>query len=244
MAKRYWWQQNVIVSVGLFLVLAGTTVTNATSIGTSVSDDVSGNAPKAVDHAMTSYNLQEQENLYVDDTICLQTTVDADEKAKQDEANKKAKEEEQSRKNEAIASNGNTSGRFRLSTVSDSDSTIVATIDKFLAGYPLAGSGQTFLDAGKQYNVDPYFLVAIATEESGRGTSGLARSQNNFFGRKSGGGWASYTSKSAGITNEAQYISEIYLNVGLNNIDSIGRKYCEGNAWANKIRGHLADIRG
>lgn len=219
-------------------------MTNATAIGSKVVDTDTDSVPKAFNLAMTSYNVQEQENLYVDDTICLQSVIDTDTKLKQEADVKSAKQEEEKRKQEAVVANGNANGRFRLSQYSDSDSTIVSTINNFLAGYPLAGYGQVFLDAGKKYNVDPYFLVAIATEESGRGTSSLARNQNNLFGRKGGSGWASYPSKENGIWNEAEYISTVYLNQGLTSIESIGHKYCEGNSWASLIRGHLGRIRG
>jgi len=45
----------------------------------------------------------------------------------------------------------------------------------FSANGVLAGMGQTFIDAGKEYNVNPVYLAMHSIEETGNGTSALAK---------------------------------------------------------------------
>lgn len=49
-------------------------------------------------------------------------------------------------------------------------------------GSPLKNSGATFVAAGKQYGVDPYFLAAISFAETGFGTYGPSQPIHNPFG--------------------------------------------------------------
>lgn len=65
-----------------------------------------------------------------------------------------------------------------------------AGIDQYLRskGSPLAGYGYAFMGYGKQYNVDPRLIVAIAGAESSFGNNGSCASQrHNAWGY--GGGW-------------------------------------------------------
>jgi len=48
----------------------------------------------------------------------------------------------------------------------------------------LTGTGEIWLRAAEETGLDPLFLLAIARNESGLGTSGLAHNTNNFFGMK------------------------------------------------------------
>ena len=44
------------------------------------------------------------------------------------------------------------------------------------------GYGHVFLQAGRQYNIDPVVLAAISAHESGRWKSRVAQKKNNWMG--------------------------------------------------------------
>ena len=46
----------------------------------------------------------------------------------------------------------------------------------------LIGLGQTFVDVGRQFLIDPFYIAAHAAWESGWGTSRISRNKNNLFG--------------------------------------------------------------
>ena len=55
-------------------------------------------------------------------------------------------------------------------------------IEKMLAGTKLAGLGQAFVDAEKTYGVNALYMMGLAAEESGYGTSNYALKRNNLYG--------------------------------------------------------------
>lgn len=54
--------------------------------------------------------------------------------------------------------------------------------EKYGVDSVLLGQGQNFIDAGKQYGVNPLYLAAHAIHESDFGTSAISVSKNNLFG--------------------------------------------------------------
>jgi hypothetical protein len=107
-----------------------------------------------------------------------------------------------------------------------------ATLDKQLPGV-LKGHGLEFIDSGKRNNVDPRALVAIAMEETGNGTSRLAREQNNVAGLYDSAAKAYRTFNSIGDSIEfaAHNLRKNYLDQGLNDFASIGKKYAPVGAY-------------
>lgn len=55
-------------------------------------------------------------------------------------------------------------------------------IEKMLAGTNLAGLGQAFVDAEKTHGVNALYMMGLAAEESGYGTSNYAVKRNNLYG--------------------------------------------------------------
>jgi len=122
----------------------------------------------------------------------------------------------------------------------------VAEIDSYLSGKssPLASHGQVFADKGRQYDVDPRLVVAIAGAESTFGTNGqCALERNNAWGW--GGGWPScwqFDSWDEGIDTVTEGLRRLYLDGGLDGvirdtIPLIGEKYCGPNCpnWVNNV---------
>ena len=106
---------------------------------------------------------------------------------------------------------------------------------KSYMGSALAAHYDTFLQAAKENNLDPRLLIAIAMNESARGTSYLARTRNNLFGRwdanainpRTGarGYYKYYRNAEESIRDIARNLKKNYMDKGLRSIESIARKY-------------------
>lgn len=112
----------------------------------------------------------------------------------------------------------------------------------------LKGKEGVITELCQKYNVDVALVVSIIGQESGFGTSNLA-SHNNFMGYRAAGdlgkssngfGYFSTPEKGleAGIRNLSKY-PERYASVkkaDMNNIDAIGKIYCEGDTYSSAIK--------
>lgn len=121
-------------------------------------------------------------------------------------------------------------------------------IKKGLLKGNLVGKENVIVQLCKKYNVDVALVLSIIGQESGFGTSNLA-SHNNFMGYRKAGdlgknakgfGYFSTPEKGleAGIKNLSKY-PERYASVkkaDMNNIDAIGRIYCEGTSYATAVK--------
>lgn len=100
----------------------------------------------------------------------------------------------------------------------------------------------------QKYNVDVGVVLSIIGQESGFGTSNLAK-HNNFMGYRAAGdlgksskgfGYFSTPEKGleAAIKNLASYPKK-YSNISkidFNNMDAIGKIYCEGNSYSATVK--------
>lgn len=87
-----------------------------------------------------------------------------------------------------------------------------------------------------EYGVDWKLVYAIGYHESGNYSSSLARTQNNFFGRKAAsGGYASWATPEDGIRDEFTYLKTRYLDKGLTTPASINLVYAEDMSWHTAI---------
>ena len=90
----------------------------------------------------------------------------------------------------------------------------------------LKNKGQVFLDAQERYGVNAAILAAICINESGYGTSSLARTKNNVGGVSQGKGFKSYKSVDECIMDMARFLKSGYIDKGLVTIEQVGKKYC------------------
>lgn len=147
---------------------------------------------------------------------------------------------------------------LRLASHSHSVEEMAENIDDYFKehGCELAGYGDTFVDAGLESRVDPYFLAAISIIESTGGNHCVR--EHNAWGRKAGGkngdkynrissnGWCTWPSWEDAIHDEADYIARVYLDEGRTSVHSIARKYCPptSSSWAanvSKVKANIAD---
>ena len=108
------------------------------------------------------------------------------------------------------------------------------TIKKILEKYnsPLVNNVDDFIQSCFYYEIDCYFLPAIAGLESKFGHYVIPNSFNPFGW---GGGYIFFTNWADAIDKVAYGIKNNYLNRGLENIEQIGRIYSESSNWAKKI---------
>ncbi len=121
----------------------------------------------------------------------------------------------------------------------------------------LAGKGQLFIDAGRQYGVNELFLAALALHESAFGTSYIAKGKNNLFGLKAYNA-APYDcayyfhSLEENITYQAAYLRKYYLEptdyrfngpfLG-DKTKGINKVYSSDPSWAQKIADHMQKMK-
>jgi hypothetical protein len=120
----------------------------------------------------------------------------------------------------------------------------------------LAGKEALVTKICHKYGVSPALVASIIGLESGWGTSNLAM-HNNFGGYRAAGdlgknekgfGYFSTIEKGleAMIKNLAGYTRYRDVSkVDFNNLDNIGRHYCEGGVWAGRVRNmYNSRVRG
>ncbi|MCM3763598.1 glucosaminidase domain-containing protein [Neobacillus niacini] len=99
-----------------------------------------------------------------------------------------------------------------------------AKLDSVLKG-KLAGMGASFMEAGRQYNINPNLLASIAMHETGNGSSRAASEKNNIAGMMGKNGLRSYDSVADSIFDMARNLRKNYLDKGFDTIAKIGGKY-------------------
>lgn len=90
----------------------------------------------------------------------------------------------------------------------------------------LKNKGNVFLQAQEKYGINAAILASICINESGYGTSNLARTKNNVGGVSRGKGFKSYTSVDECIMDIARFLKSGYVDKGLVTIAQVGAKYC------------------
>lgn len=162
---------------------------------------------------------------------------------KVDEKDKEEEKEEKENKVEAQSESGKVNKKSADNSVYTAEQ-----FDKEFAKQKgvLRGTGQKFIDYANKYDIDAALAVAIAVEESGRGTSKLARNNFNFFGMKAAsGGWRKFNSVEEGIEGGISYISRKYISQGITNIQDIGKIYCvPSEGWIKNVSAHYKTITG
>ncbi len=123
----------------------------------------------------------------------------------------------------------------------------------FNKGGALEGKEDLVVEIAEKYELEPEFFAAIICLESARGTSNLAVNHNNFGGvtgtgdagsvrTSSGYKFASYSSVEVGLDAMAKNLASYderfsdVNSVDIENVSAIGRHYCVGGDWANKIK--------
>ena len=114
----------------------------------------------------------------------------------------------------------------------------------------IAGKGMLIASECINKGVDPYVATSIILHETGCKTkcSNLARYCYNFGGQKgkpscNGGSFKKFDTIDAGLVGMINNLYKNYYAMGLNTVETIAPKYCEGNTWAGKINWFVNSIR-
>lgn len=114
----------------------------------------------------------------------------------------------------------------------------------------IAGKGKLIATECINKSVDPYVATSIILHETGCKThcSNLARYCYNFGGQKgkpscNGGSFKKFDSIDEGLVGMINNLYKNYYAMGLNTVELIAPKYCEGNTWAGKINWFVNSIR-
>lgn len=111
--------------------------------------------------------------------------------------------------------------------------------------YELKPFAATYIEAGKQYGVDPVFLAAKDAEESGWGRYQSA--PNNLGGwTGSDGGFMSFQSVEDYIYHAASSISEMYLDEDGcyhhgTSLSDVNKRYNGRQTWVDHVGGIMDD---
>lgn len=114
----------------------------------------------------------------------------------------------------------------------------------------IAGKGMLIASECINKGVDPYVATSIILHETGCKTkcSNLARYCYNFGGQKgkpscNGGSFKKFDTIDAGLVGMINNLYKNYYAMGLNTVETIAPKYCEGNTWTGKINWFVNSIR-
>lgn len=122
--------------------------------------------------------------------------------------------------------------------------TVIAKSASMCGGTPFEGQGAIFIEASEKSGLDPIYIFAHASWESGYGKSSQARNKHNYFGIASfdsnpNAAYVMGNDMRAGIVNGAIWIADHYYNQGQTTLNLMiyGKKRyaSSGDSWINGI---------
>lgn len=125
-------------------------------------------------------------------------------------------------------------------------------LDGVFRGTAMEGLGKAFERAEREHGINAWFLAAVATLESGYGTSAIARDKNNLFGfcAYDDSPYVSakkFGTKEKGVDYVAGFLAREYLSpegdyyAGLS-VDDIGKHYATDRDWSKKVYGLMSEL--
>lgn len=120
----------------------------------------------------------------------------------------------------------------------------IGQLQKITKGTPLYGYEQTILNTEKKYQVNAFFILAVAQNETSFGRTGVGKSRNNAFGLTSRkGGYAYYNNIGESVAAFGSNIKNVHFNNGRYTLPQINSVYCPGNKnWAKSIENNINSI--
>jgi len=130
--------------------------------------------------------------------------------------------------------------RKPINIVNSKSNLHINDLKTLLSGTKLEGIEEAILKAERDYNINSFFILAVARLESGNGTSQIAREKNNLFGlnaidKDPYNKAYNYNTKSESVDSFTNIIKKYYVNKGLNTIEQINTIYSSSDKWSNKI---------
>lgn len=102
----------------------------------------------------------------------------------------------------------------------------------------LVGMGSALVALEETYGINGLFCLAVASYESGHGTT--SQSINNPFGMMSSSGLIKYSSIPSAVDAWGSNMYNNYIGCGLTTLNSIANKYCPGSTvWASNVQSFI-----
>ena len=102
----------------------------------------------------------------------------------------------------------------------------------------LVGMGSALVALEETYGINGLFCLAVASYESGHGTT--SQRINNPFGMMSSSGLIKYSSIPAAVDAWGSNMYNNYIGCGLTTLNSIANKYCPGSTvWASNVQSFI-----
>lgn len=102
----------------------------------------------------------------------------------------------------------------------------------------LVGMGSALVALEETYGINGLFCLAVASYESGHGTT--SQSINNPFGMMSSSGLIKYSSIPTAVDAWGSNMYNNYIGCGLTTLNSIANKYCPGSTvWASNVQSFI-----
>jgi len=130
--------------------------------------------------------------------------------------------------------------RRPISIVNSKSNLHIEDLKKLLSKTKLVGIEEAILKAEQQYEINAFFILAVARLESGDGNSQIARNKNNLFGLNAVDNDPynkafTFKSKSESVYSFAKLIKKYYIGKNLKTVEQINTKYSSSVKWSNKI---------
>ena len=114
----------------------------------------------------------------------------------------------------------------------------VAELQTLTKGTPMAGTEQVILEVEKQYQINAFFILAVANQETSMGRAGVGASRNNLFGMRGSNGFYWYDTPAESIRAFGACIYRVYWRNGRKTLPKIAEWYCD-SSWAIEVEKNI-----
>ena len=114
----------------------------------------------------------------------------------------------------------------------------VTDLQKVTKGTRLYGYEQQIINVERKYQVNAFFILAVANVETGMGNAGVGLSRNNCFGMRGNSDFYYYNNPGQSVDAFGSLISNFYFANGRYTAYQIGQWYCD-TYWASKVTNEI-----
>jgi len=133
---------------------------------------------------------------------------------------------------------GTPSGRVVVRGVNSYSNCTAADLRKITAGTKLQGYEQTILDVEKRYQINAFFICAVANQETQMGLTGVGADRNNLFGMRGSDGFFYYSNAGESVESFGRCIYNLYWANGRKTLPRIAEWYCDPS-WAYYVENSI-----
>lgn len=117
----------------------------------------------------------------------------------------------------------------------------IAQLQQLTYGTKLSGYEQLILDLERQYQINAFFIIAVAKVETAGGNAGVGQSKNNLYGMRGSNGFYYYSNAGESTKAFCDTISTLYFANGRYSLSAIAEWYCNSH-WGYKVEDMINDL--